>query len=91
MISNIVYKDFIDLGRIYRLDSDISQDGLTIGGTSQLIQKIHIALNQLTPHHRATLKHMIQHLTHVVEHQEQNNMSPAALGIIFAPTFFRPR
>ena len=40
MISNIVYKDFIDLGRIYRLDSDISQDGLTIGGTSQLIQKI---------------------------------------------------
>nr|XP_046912865.1 rho GTPase-activating protein 29-like isoform X1 [Dermatophagoides farinae] len=91
LISNIVYKDFIDLGRIYRLDSDISQDGLTIGGTSQLIQKIHIALNQLTPHHRATLKHMIQHLTHVVEHQEQNNMSPAALGIIFAPTFFRPR
>ncbi|OTF74765.1 hypothetical protein BLA29_003544, partial [Euroglyphus maynei] len=77
--------------RSYRLDNDISQDGLALGGISKLIEKIHLALNKLTPNHRTTLKHMIKHLTRIVEHQEQNNMSPAALGIIFAPTFFRPR
>lgn len=66
-------------------------DGLAKGGHSQLIQKLHSAIVQLSNNHQITLKFMIKHLSNIGSHQEQNNMTPAALGIIFAPTIFRPR
>lgn len=91
LITNNVYKEFISIGRIFRTDCCLFNDGLAIGGHSTMLERIHQALRKLTPHHWSTLKYLIEHLNHVSSFQELNNMSPSALGIIFAPTIFRPR
>ena len=85
LITNDVYKEFIDIGRIYRHDSDIENKN------KELVTHLQTAVNKLHEKHRATLSYLIHHLKRITNFHEHNNMCANNLGIIFAPTIFRPR
>ncbi|CAG2103347.1 unnamed protein product [Medioppia subpectinata] len=85
LITNDVYKEFIDIGRVYKHDTDIGEK------KTELVQALRSGINKLHKNHRSTLSYLIHHLKRITNFHEHNNMSPNNLGIIFAPTIFRPR
>lgn len=92
LIHNDVYKELIDIGRIYRQENNLQNDGIITGeGPSEVIILLRLAISKLSLHRLATLRHVMAHLHQVADQEEQNSMTPMALGIVFAPTLFRPR
>ncbi|XP_054164714.1 rho GTPase-activating protein 45-like [Oppia nitens] len=85
LITNDVYKEFIDIGRVYKRDDDLQERKV------DLITALRSVVGKLHNNHRQTLTYLIHHLKRITNYHEQNNMSPNSLGIIFAPTIFRPR
>lgn len=91
LISNNIYKEIIDIGRIYRCDEQLAIDCMDSEPFTDMIKKCRVAVSKLASHRYATLRHMMLHLNQVASCHELNNMTAGALGIIFAPTIFRPR
>ncbi|KAF2998881.1 Rho-type gtpase-activating protein [Curvularia kusanoi] len=48
------------------------------------------AIKEIPKAHRDTLQFLIFHLSRVIEHQEENLMTPLNLAVVFAPTIMRP-
>jgi hypothetical protein len=48
-------------------------------------------VNKLHKNHKSTLSYLIHHLKRITNFHEKNSMTASSLGIIFAPTLFRPR
>lgn len=91
---NSIYKLYIDVGRVFRHEGTLKDDAYVLTGDaehSELIRQMRLCVSKLTPHRLATMRHMFGHLNRIAAYSSQNHMTPAAIGIIFAPTLFRPR
>ncbi|XP_067872378.1 rho GTPase-activating protein 45-like isoform X2 [Heterodontus francisci] len=56
-----------------------------------LVTRLKELLKDLPPANKATLQHIIRHLSRISELEQHNKMSPSNLGIVFGPTLMRPR
>ncbi|KAL1651725.1 Rho-type gtpase-activating protein [Didymella pomorum] len=48
------------------------------------------AIKEIPKAHRDTLQFLVFHLSRVIEHQDENLMTPLNLAVVFAPTIMRP-
>ncbi|XP_017489619.1 PREDICTED: minor histocompatibility protein HA-1-like, partial [Rhagoletis zephyria] len=93
LVPNSIYKLYIDVGRVFRHEGTLKDDAYVLTGDaehSELIRQMRLCVSKLTPHRLATMRHMFGHLNRIAAYSSQNHMTPAAIGIIFAPTLFRP-
>ncbi|KAF9693101.1 hypothetical protein EKO04_008702 [Ascochyta lentis] len=48
------------------------------------------AINEIPRAHRDTLQFLVFHLSRVIQHQDDNLMTPLNVAVVFAPTIMRP-
>jgi Rho-type GTPase-activating protein 1/2 len=48
------------------------------------------AVNEIPRAHRDTLQFLVFHLSRVIQHANENLMTPLNLAVVFAPTIMRP-
>ena len=63
---------------------------VTSSNTSQRINHMRNAINELPAHHKDTLEVLIFHLARVIEHERDNLMTSLNTAVVFAPTIMRP-
>jgi len=84
-----VYREFINIGRVYSVAR--CESPLPSSNTSEMIQALIDAINKLHTNHKSTLGYLMHHLRRITDRQQENSMTAHSMGIIFAPTIFRPR
>ncbi|KAH6629449.1 hypothetical protein C7974DRAFT_413244 [Boeremia exigua] len=76
LITFDVYDQFLEAGQLE--DTKAQSKALTE------------AIKEIPKAHRDTLQFLVFHLSRVIEHQEENLMTPLNLAVVFAPTIMRP-
>ena len=56
--------------------------------TPEALNKLQYCLQMLPPTNLAVLRYLVQHLTEVADHSEDNKMTPVSLSIVFGPNIF---
>ncbi|KAF1913021.1 hypothetical protein BDU57DRAFT_503758 [Ampelomyces quisqualis] len=76
LITFAVYDQFLEAGQ---LEDPVLQS-----------KALHAAVNEIPRAHRDTLQFLVFHLSRVIQHANDNLMTPLNLAVVFAPTIMRP-
>ncbi|XP_055973497.1 rho GTPase-activating protein 9 [Sorex fumeus] len=63
---------------------------LALSEPEQRLSQIQELISSMPKPNQDTLRYLLEHLCRVIEHSEENRMTPHNLGIVFGPTLFRP-
>ncbi|XP_054984136.1 rho GTPase-activating protein 9 [Sorex araneus] len=63
---------------------------LALSEPEQRLSHIQELISSMPKPNQDTLRYLLEHLCRVIEHSEENRMTPHNLGIVFGPTLFRP-
>ncbi|KAJ4289014.1 Rho-type gtpase-activating protein [Kalmusia sp. IMI 367209] len=76
LITFSVYDQFLEAG--------------AIENPEQKVRALHAAIREIPRAHHDTLQFLIFHLSRIIQHANDNLMTPLNLAVVFAPTIMRP-